>query len=119
MKEDERRDIVNMEQQQKRFSQMTEYELRTEIARLNEKAKKAEQLGMSNEFAVYERRVLLAKAYLLNPDDFEPGKTYEIEGGSSFQISYMNGYFAWGYRDNQTNLEAVPISLFVKKEGEE
>ncbi|WP_332691475.1 YfhH family protein [Halalkalibacter lacteus] len=105
-------------EQQKRFSEMTEYELRTEIARLNEKAKKAEQLGMSSEFAVYERRVLLAKAYLLDPNDYEPGKTYEIEGGSSFQISYMNGYFAWGYRDNQTTLEAVPISIFLKKEGE-
>ncbi|GAE26380.1 transcription regulator [Halalkalibacter wakoensis JCM 9140] len=98
-------------EQQKRFSQMTEYELRTEIARLNEKAKKAEQLGMSSEFAVYERRVLVAKAYLLNPDDIEPGKTYEIDGGSTFKVSYMNGYFAWGYRDDQKNLEGIPISL--------
>ena len=96
----------------KRFSEMTEYELRTEIARLNEKAKKAEQLGMSNEFAVYERRVLMAKAYLLNPDDYKPGKTYTfVTGNSTFAISYLNGYFAWGYRDNGTSLEAVPISL--------
>ncbi len=105
-------------EQQKRFSQLTEYELRTEIARLNEKAKKAEQLGMSSEFAVYERRVLLAKAYLLNPEDFKPGETYTIEGGSTFKISYLNGYFAWGYRDNEVSLEGIPISLFVKEEGE-
>ncbi|MDT8860974.1 YfhH family protein [Alkalihalobacillus sp. MEB130] len=105
-------------EQQKRFSQMTEYELRNEIARLNEKAKKAEQLGMSSEFAVYERRVLLAKAYLLSPEDYKPGQTYKITDGSSFQVSYLNGYFAWGYRDNQTTLEGVPISL-LEKEGEE
>ncbi|GAE36398.1 YfhH family protein [Halalkalibacter akibai] len=103
---------------EKRFSQMTEFELRTEIARLNEKAKKAEQMGMSSEFAVYERRVLLAKAYLLNPEDFKPGTEYKIEGGSSFKISYMNGYFAWGYRDNSPTLEGVPISLFLNEEGE-
>ncbi|MFC0557514.1 YfhH family protein [Halalkalibacter alkalisediminis] len=104
-------------EQQKRFSQMNDYELRTEIARLNEKAKKAEQLGMSSEFAVYERRVLLAKAYLLNPEDFKPGETYIIEGGSTFKISYLNGYFAWGYRDDAVTLEGIPISLFEKEEG--
>lgn len=98
---------------------MTEYELRTAIAALNEKAKKAEQMGMMNEFAVYERRVLMAKAYLLNPEDFKPGKTYILtEGESTFKISYMNGHFAWGYRDNETTLDAVPISLLGKIEGE-
>ncbi|WP_100406394.1 YfhH family protein [Bacillus solitudinis] len=101
---------------EKRFSEMTEYELRNEIARLNEKAKKAEQLGMMNEFAVYERRTLMAKAYLLKPDNFKPGETYEMIGGNSiFQISYMNGHFAWGYRDNGTTLDAVPISLLKEK----
>lgn len=104
----------------KRFSQMSEFELRTEIARLNEKAKKAEQLGMMNEFAVYERRVLMAKAYLLDPEDFKPGKTYTLKDGESiFQISYMNGHFAWGYRDNGTALDAVPISLLAnEREGD-
>lgn len=101
----------------KRFSEMTEFELRTEIANLNEKAKKAEQLGMMNEFAVYERRVLMAKSYLLNPDDFIPGKKYDlIDGESTFKISYLNGYFAWGYRNDGATLEAVPISLLVNEE---
>lgn len=99
----------------KRFSEMTEYELKQEIAALNEKAKKAEQLGMMNEFAVHERRMLMAKAYLLDPNDFQPGETYPLtDGESSFQISYLNGHFAWGYRNNGTELEAVPISLLVK-----
>lgn len=91
---------------------MTEYELKQEIARLREKARKAEQLGIMNEFAVYERRVLVAQAYLMNPDDFEPGKTYKMtDEESTFTISYMNGYFAWGYRNDGAKLEAVPISL--------
>ncbi len=101
---------------EKRLSEMSEFELKQEIANLSEKARKAEQLGMMNEFAVYERRVLIAKAYLLNPDDFKPGETYEMTvEKSTFRISYMNGYFAWGYRNGGAALEAVPISLLVLK----
>lgn len=101
---------------EKRYSEMTEYELKQEIAKWTEKARKAEQLGMMNEFAVYERRALIAKAYLLNPDDYVPGETYEMtDGESTFTISYMNGYFAWGYRNDEPRLEGVPISLLKKK----
>lgn len=101
---------------EKRFSEMTTYELQQEIQKLNEKAKKAEQLGMMNEFAVHERRMIMAKAYLLDPGDFKPGEEYMLnDEGSTFQISYLNGHFAWGYRDNGTTLDAVPISLLKQK----
>jgi hypothetical protein len=101
-------------QQEKRYSQMTEHELRQEIARLQEKAQKAEQMGMLNEFAVLERKAIMARAYLLNPDWFEPGQIYEIDGdpGSFFKIDYLNGVFAWGYRLNGDGKdEALPISM--------
>ncbi|MEB1805816.1 MAG: YfhH family protein [Bacillaceae bacterium] len=101
---------------EKRFSEMTAYELNNEIAQLNEKAKKAEQMGMASEFAVYERKMLIAKAYLLNPDDYQPGETYEmIDQQSSFLISYMNGRFAWGHRNGSSELEGVPISVLKLK----
>jgi hypothetical protein len=103
--------------QQKRYSEMTEYELKQEIAVLTEKARKAEQMGMINEFAVYERKIAMAKAYLLNPEDFKPGEIYEIEGdpGSFFKITYLNGVFAWGYRLNgDGEEEALPISMLSK-----
>ena len=48
----------------------TDYELHQEIAQLHEKARKAEQMGIVNEFAVLERKAIMAKSYLLNPDDF-------------------------------------------------
>lgn len=104
-------------QQGKRYSEMTTYELQQEIANLNEKARKAEQLGMVNEFAVLERKAVMAKAYLLNPNDFKSGDVYEIEGdpGAFFKIDYMNGVFAWGYRLNGNKVEeALPISLLKK-----
>lgn len=101
-------------QQEKRYSQMTEQELRQEISILQEKARKAEQLGMVNEFSVLERKAVMAKAYLLNPVSFKPGQIYEIEGdpGSFFKIDYINGVFAWGYRLNGNGKdEALPISM--------
>lgn len=105
--------------QEKRYSEMTTYELQQEIALLNEKARKAEQLGMVNEYAVLERKAIMAKAYLINPDDFKPGEIYEIEGdpGSYFKIDYMNGVFAWGFRLNgNVPEEALPISMLKREE---
>ncbi len=67
-------------QQEKRYSQMTEHELREEIGILMEKARKAEQMGMVNEFAVLERKAVMARAYLSNPVLFTPGEIYEIDG---------------------------------------
>ncbi|WP_071396108.1 YfhH family protein [Bacillus tuaregi] len=106
-----------MEQQEKRYSQLSEYELHQEIAKLHEKARKAEQMGMVNEFAVLERKAVMAKAYLLNPEDFIPGEIYQIEGdpGAYFKIDYLNGVFAWGHRlRNGQEEEALPISMLVK-----
>jgi hypothetical protein len=98
---------------EKRFSQMSEFELRQEIGKLNEQAKKAEQMGMVSEFAVLERKVIMAKAYLLDPENYKPGEVYEITGdpGHYFKISYMNGHFAWGHRLHSDEEEAFPISL--------
>ncbi|QAV27635.1 DUF1811 domain-containing protein [Neobacillus thermocopriae] len=104
--------------EQKRYSEMSEWELKQEIAALTEKARKAEQMGMVNEYAVYERKMAVAKSYLLNPDNFQPGEFYEIKGDpqSLFKLQYVNGVFAWGYRLSDPNTEvALPISLLKKR----
>ena len=49
---------------EKKYSQMDEPELRQEIANLLEKARKASQLGYVNEYAVLERKAIMAQAYL-------------------------------------------------------
>ena len=108
---------VDIMQQEKRYSAMTEYELNQEIAQLQEKARKAEQLGMVNEFAVLDRKVTMAKAYLLDPDTYLPGEIYELVGdpGQYFKIDYINGVFAWGYRlIGDGKEEALPISMLVR-----
>ncbi len=108
--------VGKMHQQERRYSEMTEHELRQEIADLKEKARKAEQMGMVNEFAVLERKVQMARAYIINPDTFKPGEIYQIEGdpGQYFKIDYMNGVFAWGYRlKGDGKEEALPISVLT------
>ncbi|MBU9719861.1 MULTISPECIES: YfhH family protein [Bacillaceae] len=96
----------------KRYSQMTEEELRNEIADLKVKAQKAEQMGMVNEYAVHERKMMMAQAYMMDPSAFNSGETYEIIGSrDTFKISYMNGVFAWGNRNNSQEEEALPISV--------
>ena len=57
---------------EKNYAAMSEHELREEIAFLKEKARKAEQLGIINEFAVYERKALMAAASLVDVDTIVP-----------------------------------------------
>ncbi|GEN55392.1 YfhH family protein [Halobacillus faecis] len=111
---------------EKRYSEYTQEELRSEIAELTEKAQKAEQLGMVNEFAVHERKIIMAKSYMMNPDDFKAGETFEIDGDPehTFFIEYMNGVFAWGSRKTiqgekaSVEEEALPISMLGNKVDE-
>lgn len=107
---------------ERRYSEMSTYELQQEIARLNEKARKAEQLGIVNEYAVLERKATMAKAYLLDPNEFKQNEIYEIEGapGTFFKIDYMKGVFAWGFRlGGEKKAEALPISMLRKLEKTE
>ena len=100
----------------KKYSEMTEAELRSEIGVLKEKARKAEQLGIINEFAVYERKAILASSFLLDPADFKKDEIYRIEGdpGVFFKIDYLKGVYAWGYRLGGTvEAEAIPIAMLV------
>lgn len=102
----------------KRFSQMTVDELNFEIEYNTDQARKAKQLGRVNEVAVFEQKVVMAKSYLLNPEDYLSGEEYEVIGepGTTFKIDYMNGVFAWGYRvGGNMDEEALPIARLGNK----
>ncbi|AIF42537.1 YfhH family protein [Virgibacillus sp. SK37] len=101
-----------------RYSDYTIEQLRAEIGKLKEKAQKAEQLGNVSEVAVNERKMQVALAYTLNPEDFIAGEVYVLKNdpGYTFKINYVNGVFAWGHRRNLLQEEfeaeeAIPISL--------
>lgn len=101
---------------EKTYAQMSEQELRQEIANLREKARKAEQLGVVNEFAVYERKAIMASAYLIDPETIILGEIYRIDGapGEYFKVESLKGRFAWGYRlGGDRYEEALPISMLI------
>ena len=98
------------------YAAMTEQELRDEIAKLKEKARKAEQLGIVNEYAVYERKALMVAAYLVDLDTIIPGEMYRIDGapGEFFQVDRLKGRFAWGHRLGSERFEeALPVSILA------
>lgn len=102
---------------EKRYSDMDEHELRSEVANLMEKARKAEQMGMLSEYAVHQRKALLVQSYLVDPATIIPGEMYRIEGddGMFFQVEYLKGLFAWGYRlGGEKAAEALPLAMLKK-----
>lgn len=102
---------------EKRYSQMTEEELKKEIADLKVKAQKAEQIGMINEVAVLERKSVMAQSYLLDKNDFRTGEIFTLKDGDDtpFRLDYLDGVFGWGFYGNETEMRAIPISLLIKK----
>lgn len=105
-----------------RYSDYSIEQLRQEVGRFKEKAQKAEQLGNISEVAIYERKMQVALAYTLNPEDFEANEVYALntDPGHTFKINYVNGVFAWGHRINlldetYATEEAIPISLLGDK----
>lgn len=101
-----------------RYSDLTIEQLRAELGVYKEKAQKAEQLGNLSEVAINERKVQMLLSYMAYPEDFKPGKSYEINGdpGYTFKINYLEGVMAWGHRVNLLKEtlekeEALPISL--------
>lgn len=105
-----------------RYSDYTVEQLREIVGELKEKLQKAEQFGNISEVQILERKMQVALAYMMNPDDYKPNGTYEMNGdpGHHFRIDYIDGVFAWGKRINllgeeYEEQEAVPISLLGKK----
>lgn len=105
-----------------RYSDYSIEQLHNEIGILKEKAQKAEQLGNISEVQINERKIQVALAYTMNPEDFQANEIYQLkmEPGFTFKISYINGVFAWGHRINlleemYEQIEALPISLLGKK----
>lgn len=98
------------------FASMTEQELVQEVSRLKEKARKAEALGILNEYAVYERRALMAAAYLVDLESIKLGEMYRLDGapGEFFVVERLKGRFAWGYRLGGNKFEeAIPVSMLL------
>lgn len=103
----------------RRYSQMSEFELKEEIKELREKVQQALSMGNVSEMAVFERKATMARAYLMDPSHFKSGEIYYIKGddeGAPLTIDFLDGVFAWGTRGSSTEQVAFPISLLEKRD---
>lgn len=100
--------------EQKKLSEMSEQELRHEIQIYKEKMRKAEMNGILNEYDVYQSKVIVAESYLVDRNQIELGRIYQLNDGSDqyFKVERLKGIFAWGFRIKSSEPEeGLPIAL--------
>ena len=96
------------------LGQMTRKELNHYIQTKREKMRRAEMMGIENEYRVLERQVLIAECYLIYLSLIEKGKIYKVisQEDHYFKVEYVKGIFAWGFFVNGDEKETgIPVSL--------
>lgn len=103
------------------FNKMTRREIEAYIVDKREKMRKAEMMGIENEYRVNERQVLIAESYLIDLSLIEPGKIYKIISNEDFyfKVEYIKGIFAWGfYLGGNEKETGIPVSMLqLSKKG--
>lgn len=103
------------------FNKMTRREIEAYIVDKREKMRKAEMMGIENEYRVNERQVLIAESYLVDLSLIEPGKIYKIISNEDFyfKVEYIKGVFVWGfYLSGNEKETGIPVSLLqLSKKG--
>lgn len=98
----------------KNVSKMTRKELNHYIQIKREAMRRAEMMGVENEYRVLERQVLIAECYLIDLSQIENGKIYKVISQEEhyFKVEYMKGIFVWGFFVNGDEKEsAIPVSM--------
>lgn len=93
---------------------MTRREIESYIAEKREKMRKAEMMGVENEYRVLERQVIIAESYLVDLSLIEPGKIYKMVSREDhyFKVEYLKGIFAWGFYVGGDHSEsAIPVAM--------
>lgn len=105
----------------KPLGRMTRREIEAYIAEKREAMRKAEMLGVENEYRVNERQVLIAESYLIDLSQIEKGKIYKLVSNEDhyFKVEYLKGVFAWGFFIGGTEKETgIPVSMLqLKRKG--
>lgn len=105
----------------KPLGRMTRREIDAYIAEKREAMRKAEMLGVENEYRVNERQVLIAESYMIDLSQIEKGKIYKLVSNEDhyFKVEYLKGVFAWGFFIGGTEKETgIPVSMLqLKRKG--
>ncbi|MBY7664546.1 MULTISPECIES: YfhH family protein [Staphylococcus] len=97
----------------KRLSEMERHEIYQEIQKYKEKMRKAEMNGIMNEYDVYANKIVIAESYLVDASHIKLGMRYTLkdEADATFTVERLKGVFAWGYRNDSSHEEGIPLSL--------
>lgn len=105
----------------KPLGSMTRREIDAYIGTKREAMRKAEMMGVENEYRVNERQVLIAESYLIDLSQIEKGKIYKIVSNEDhyFKVEYIKGVFAWGFFIGGNERETgIPVSMLqLKRKG--
>ena len=105
----------------KPLGSMTRREIEAYIAEKREAMRKAEMLGVENEYRGNERQVLIAESYLIDLSQIEKGKIYKLVSNEDhyFKVEYIKGVFAWGFFIGGNERETgIPVSMLqLKRNG--
>lgn len=96
------------------FNKMTRREIEAYIGDKREQMRKAEMMGIENEYRVLERQVLIAESYQIDLSQIEQGKIYKVVSNEDhyFKVEKLNGVFAWGfYIDGNERETGIPVSM--------
>lgn len=99
---------------EKKLIEMTPHELQQITADYREKARKAEMMGVVNEYEVWMRKALIAESYLVDASKVVAGKVYALIGNEReyFKVDRVKGVFAWGFRlGGSVQEEGIPLAL--------
>ncbi|RXK17744.1 YfhH family protein [Macrococcus sp. DPC7161] len=102
----------------KKLIEMNTYELQQVVSNYREKARKAEMMGIVNEYEVWQRKALIAESYLVDTNQIEIGKVYALIGAEKqyFKVERIKGVFAWGFRlGSNLSEEGIPVALLQLK----
>lgn len=99
--------------EEKKLIEMTPHELQQITADYREKARKAEMMGIVNEYEVWMRKALIAESYLVDAQKVQPGKVYALVGNPPeyFKVDRVKGVFARGFRLGGTLEEKVSTCI--------
>jgi hypothetical protein len=98
--------------QVKRYSQMNPEELTNVVKELERQLTEAKKNKLESSEAILRQKINLAQSYLIDPQTIQIGSKYKIDGTSDlFKVDYLNGIYAWGRFEGNTEKEAFPLSL--------
>jgi hypothetical protein len=106
---------------ERRYSEMSEKELREVMDRLKEEAIALYEKGALEEVMVLRTKYYLAASYLIDPESIKIGGIYYVEGlpgNETFTVTKIDGVMAHGQLSSSSAPQAFPLAMLSEEPTE-